>query len=122
MFELTPDLVAELQTMDTPTVCNALELLVPRRRGHGYTVEPLVCTRPELGPLVGIARTATIRSAHPGDLSAEEALALSDATSDGKGERETWPRHGASVPTAHGDRAGAGPGHLRSASSPVEPG
>jgi regulator of RNase E activity RraA len=79
MVELTPGLVAELQTMDTPTVCNALELLVPQRRGCGYTVEPLVCTRPELEPLVGIARTATIRSAHPSDLSAEEALALSDA-------------------------------------------
>ena len=27
--ELTPALIADLQTMDTPTVCNALELLVP---------------------------------------------------------------------------------------------
>ena len=32
---LTPQLIAELQTMDTPTVCNALELIVPRRRGYG---------------------------------------------------------------------------------------
>jgi len=78
MFELTASLVAELQTMDTPTVCNALELLVPQRRGYGFTVEPLVCIRPELRPMVGVARTATIRSAHPSDLSAEEALAFSD--------------------------------------------
>ena len=28
-FQLTDALIAELQTMDTPTVCNALELLVP---------------------------------------------------------------------------------------------
>ena len=61
MFELTEALIAELQTMDTPTVCNALELLVPKRRGYGYTTEPLVCTRPELKPIVGIARTASIR-------------------------------------------------------------
>ena len=33
--ELTPELIAELQTMDTPTVCNALELIVPKRRGSG---------------------------------------------------------------------------------------
>jgi len=79
MFELTPGLIAELQAFDTPTVCNALEILAPRRRGYGYTTEPLVCTRPALKPMVGIARTATIRSAHPGDLTGEAARALSDA-------------------------------------------
>ena len=56
MLDLTPELIAELQTMDTPTVCNALELLVPARRGYGYTVSPLVCTRPHLKPMVGFAR------------------------------------------------------------------
>lgn len=79
MFELTPELIAQLQSMDTPTVCNALELLVPERRGHGYTTMPLVCIRPALKPMVGLARTATIRSAHPGDLAAPEARRLSDA-------------------------------------------
>jgi regulator of RNase E activity RraA len=67
MFELTTELLAELRSIDTPTVCNALEILVPERRGYGYTTRPLVCTRPELGPVVGIARTATIRAAHPSD-------------------------------------------------------
>ncbi|MFI4936416.1 MAG: RraA family protein [Caulobacterales bacterium] len=79
MFELTPSLIAELQTVDTPTVCNALELLAPTRRGFGYTTQALVCTRPELKPMVGIARTATIRSAHPSDLAGEAARSLSDA-------------------------------------------
>jgi regulator of RNase E activity RraA len=79
MFELTQSLIAELQTLDTPTVCNALELLAPARRGFGYTTQPLVCTRPELKPLVGIARTAAIRSAHPSDLSGDAARSLSDA-------------------------------------------
>ena len=79
MFELTAALIAELQTMDTPTVCNALELLVPKRRGHGYTTAPLVCTRPQLPPIVGIARTATLRSAHPSDMGGAEARQLSDA-------------------------------------------
>ena len=76
---LTEDLIKELQTMDTPTVCNALEIIVPKRRGYGYTTKPLVCTRPELPPLVGVARTATIRAAHPSDLNGDEARKMSDA-------------------------------------------
>ncbi len=79
MFTLTDDLRGELQSFDTPTVCNALEMLAPRRRGYGFTTQPLVCVRPHLKPMVGISRTATIRSAHPADLSGEEARALSDA-------------------------------------------
>ncbi len=79
MSELSAELIAELRTVDTPTVCNALEIVVPERRGYGYTTKPLVCTRPQLEPMVGIARTATIRSAHPSDLRGKEARQLSDA-------------------------------------------
>ena len=78
MFELTATLIDELQTIDTPTVCNALEVLVPKRRGYGFTTDPLVCTRPGLKPMVGVARTATIRSAHPSDLAGDAARELSD--------------------------------------------
>ena len=52
---LSEDLRAQLTAIDTPTVCNALERVVPERRGYGYTVSPLVCTRPELPPIVGFA-------------------------------------------------------------------
>ncbi len=62
--------LAALRALDTPTVCNALELVVPQRRGFGYTTEPLVCARPGLPPMVGYARTATIRAMHPSDESA----------------------------------------------------
>ena len=79
MFVLTEDLKRELQSFDTPTVCNALEALAPARRGYGFTTEPLFCLRPALKPLVGLARTATIRSAHPNDLSGSAARELSDA-------------------------------------------
>ena len=79
MFELTETLIEELRSVDTPTVCNALELLVPTRRGYGYTTDPLTCLRPGLKPMVGIARTATIRSAHPSDLSTAAARERSDA-------------------------------------------
>ena len=45
MFDLTESLIAELQSIDTPTVCNALEVLAPERRGYGYTTEHLFCIR-----------------------------------------------------------------------------
>ena len=70
MFELTSDLIAELESLDTPTICNALELVSPERRGFGFTSRPLVCTRPDRGPIVGHARTATIRATHPPDAEA----------------------------------------------------
>lgn len=76
-MDLTKDLIADLQSLDTPTVCNALEIVVPDRRGYGYTTQPLVCTRPELPPMVGFARTASIRAAHPSDLQGAEATQLS---------------------------------------------
>jgi regulator of RNase E activity RraA len=76
--ELDDALIKTLQRFDTPTVCNALELLIPERRGYGFTTSQLVCTRPELPPMIGYARTATIRAAHPSDLSGKEARALSD--------------------------------------------
>ena len=79
MFVLTADLRQQLQLLDTPTVCNALEGLAPSRRGYGFTTESLFCLRPALKPLVGVARTATIRSAHPSDLTGSAARELSDA-------------------------------------------
>jgi regulator of RNase E activity RraA len=78
MNELTDELRTALTALDTPTVCNALEVVAPDRRGYGYTVQPLVCTRPELRPMVGVARTASIRAAHPSDLKGKSARALQD--------------------------------------------
>ena len=57
--------LAALRAWDTPTICNALELTSPDRRAIGFTVEPLVCAFPDLAPIVGYARTATIRSFQP---------------------------------------------------------
>lgn len=72
-------LFISLGKLDTPTICNALEVVAPERRGYGYTVEPLVCTRPGLPPMVGYARTAALRAAHPSDLRGKAARELSDA-------------------------------------------
>lgn len=51
-----------LTSWDTPTICNALEVVAPHRRATGFTVRPMVCLDPALTPMVGRARTATIRA------------------------------------------------------------
>ncbi|HKI97712.1 MAG TPA: RraA family protein [bacterium] len=69
---------AELQALrawDTPTICNALEIVTPQRRGYGFTTTPLVCAYPGLQPIVGYARTGTIRAMHPNPKPAAEAKA-----------------------------------------------
>ena len=68
---LTPDDLEALRRYDTPTICNALEVVAPERRSRGFTTEALVCAVPTLAPMVGFARTATIRSAAPPAQSAE---------------------------------------------------
>jgi hypothetical protein len=52
-----------LQSIDTPTVCNLVEIVVPERRGSGYTVRHLHCPFPELPPMVGFAKTVTFKAA-----------------------------------------------------------
>ena len=60
-----------LRAWDTPTICNALELVAPERRGHGYTLRPLVAADVTLKPVCGLARTGTIRAAAPSGRLAE---------------------------------------------------
>ena len=60
--ELAADALAALASFDTPTVCNALEVLLPAKRGRGYTTRPAHCGFPALPPIVGFARTARIRA------------------------------------------------------------
>ena len=68
MTVITADDLRALARWDTPTICNALEIVTPERRGHGFTVEPFSCLDPALPPMVGFARTAKIRATAP-DLS-----------------------------------------------------
>ena len=63
--QLSQEQLDALARFDTPTVCNALEIVAPERRALGFTSEPLVCADPGLPPMVGYARTATIRAAAP---------------------------------------------------------
>jgi hypothetical protein len=54
---LTKDDVAFLESMDTPTVCNVIEIVAPERRGHGYTTRHRYCPFADLPPRVGFAKT-----------------------------------------------------------------
>jgi regulator of RNase E activity RraA len=53
---------AFLRSIDTPTVCNLIEIVTPERRGAGYTVSHLLCPFPDLPPMVGFAKTVVIRA------------------------------------------------------------
>lgn len=62
---LTADEIARFQRIDTPTVCNLIELFDVRPRNTGYMDERIKCCYPELPPMVGFAATATFRSDAP---------------------------------------------------------
>ncbi|MFT6672343.1 MAG: regulator of RNase E activity RraA [Afipia broomeae] len=68
-------LLETLARWDTPTICNALEVVAPERRLIGFTTKPLVCPFPDLPPMVGYARTATIRATSASKLSAADQRA-----------------------------------------------
>lgn len=72
---ISPDLLEKLKSYDTPTICNALEVVDSSRRLTGFTTKPLVAPFPDLPPMVGYARTATIRSTHPHELDTKAARA-----------------------------------------------
>jgi regulator of RNase E activity RraA len=80
-----------LARYDTPTICNAMEIVAPERRLIGYTTKPLVCPFPDLPPMVGYARTVTIRSVLASGLSAAEQqarrLAYYEYVGTGQGPR-----------------------------------
>src|SRR6201986_4488088 len=59
---LPASVLEALARYDTPTICNAMEVIAPERRLIGYTTKPLVCPFPDLPPIVGYARTVSIRS------------------------------------------------------------
>jgi regulator of RNase E activity RraA len=76
MNSVTKDQLDFLRTIDTPTVCNLIEMVVPKRRGSFYTVKHLHCAFPDLPPMVGFAKTVTIK--------AKDAFGLGDAAYMGK--------------------------------------
>ena len=88
---LPASVLEALGRYDTPTICNAMEIVAPDRRLIGYTTRPLVCPFPNLPPIVGYARTATIRATMASGLPAAEQkarrLAYYDYVGTGIGPR-----------------------------------
>ena len=73
MTTISNDTLEFPKTVDTPTICNALEIVAPERRLHGYTVRPFVCPFPDVVAVVGYARVATCRATHQNELKGDEA-------------------------------------------------
>ena len=58
-------LLALLRSIDTPTVCNAIEVAEGKRGFNRFTRGTVLCSDPEAGAVVGYARTAKIAGAAP---------------------------------------------------------
>jgi regulator of RNase E activity RraA len=88
---LAQSVLDALARYDTPTICNALEIVAPERRLIGFTTRPLVCPFPDLPPIVGYARTATIRATAASSLPSSEQsarrMAYYDYVGTGQGPR-----------------------------------
>src|SRR6202171_964453 len=69
---LSASVIEALARYDTPTICNAMEIVATQARLIRYTTKPLVCPFPDLPPMVGYARTVTIRSVLKSGLPADE--------------------------------------------------
>lgn len=69
-------LFEELSKYDTPTICNALEIVRGARFTTGFTRERLLAAKPAAPPIVGYARTVTIRCSTPFDPSGRKERLL----------------------------------------------
>ncbi len=54
-----------LQAVDTPTVCNAIEVVEAKRGFDRFTRGTMLCSAPAAGAIVGYARTARIAALAP---------------------------------------------------------
>ena len=68
--------IEALRNIDTPTICNLIEMAAPERRGYGYTVEHLHCIFPEMKPIVGYAKTATMTAKQPSKYTEQDNLLI----------------------------------------------
>lgn len=75
---LTEQEIEALRSIDTPTICNLLETAAPDRRGYGFTYQHLHCVFPAMRPIVGYAKTVTMRSRVPGNRTAEQSMVFRD--------------------------------------------
>ncbi len=62
---MKPSLLSLLRKVDTPTVCNAIEVAQGQRGFDRFTRGTMHCSAPEEPPMVGYARTAKIAAVNP---------------------------------------------------------
>ncbi|MCV6586604.1 MAG: RraA family protein [Marinibacterium sp.] len=62
---MTPSLLTLLRKVDTPTVCNAIEMAQGRRGFDAFTRGTMLCSAPAEPAIVGYARTAKIAAVAP---------------------------------------------------------
>ncbi|MCO6384906.1 RraA family protein [Oceanicola sp. 502str15] len=62
---MTPDLLDLLRRVDTPTVCNAIEVVEGKRGFDRFTRGTVLSSDPGAGAIVGFARTAKIAAIAP---------------------------------------------------------
>jgi len=65
MAKLDPELLTLLRSVDTPTVCNAIEVAQGKRGFSRFTRGTMICSAPEGGAMVGFAKTAKIAAVEP---------------------------------------------------------
>ena len=63
--DLTDDLLTLLRRVDTPTVCNAIEVVQGKRGFAGFTRGTMVASHPGAPAMVGFAATAKLAGAAP---------------------------------------------------------
>ena len=69
-------LLARLRSVDTPTVCNAIEVAEGKRGFDRFTRGTVLCSNPDAGAIVGYARTAKIAGAAPSEEAPETVRAI----------------------------------------------
>ncbi|MTI45712.1 regulator of RNase E activity RraA [Roseibium hamelinense] len=62
---MTPQLIELLKSVDTPTVCNAIEVAEGQRGFNRFTRGTMLSSAPKGGAMVGYARTAKIAAVAP---------------------------------------------------------
>ncbi len=62
---MNDDLLTLLRKVDTPTVCNAIEVAQGGRGFDRFTKGTVLCSDPDAGAIVGYARTARIAAVNP---------------------------------------------------------
>ncbi|NSY40378.1 RraA family protein [Leisingera sp. ANG59] len=62
---MKPSLLNLLNKVDTPTVCNAIEVAEGKRGFNAFTRGTMLCSDPDAGAMVGYARTAKIAAVNP---------------------------------------------------------